>query len=104
MSGTSGLNVIVTMVLSAVPHSMTVERTVSYYNIIRSDKRLSLSLQSTNDHLMIALNGLGTAFFDPRPAVAIFLQKKTRRYREPELELYCERAFIKKFFRDKNTF
>lgn len=104
VSGTSALNVIVTMVLSAVPHSMTVERTVSHYNIIRSDKRLSLSLQSTNDRLIIALNGLGTAFFDPRPAVAIFLQKKTRRYREPELQLYCERAFIKKFFRDKNTF
>ena len=56
VSGTSALDVIVTIVLSVVPHSMTVERTVSHYNIIRSDKRLSLSLQSTNDRLLIALN------------------------------------------------
>ena len=81
-SGTSGLNVIVTMILSAVPHFMTFERTASHCNIIRSDKRLSSSLQSTNDRLVIALKGLGTAFFDPRPAVAIFLQIKNnlRRY------------------------
>ena len=44
VTGTSGLIVIVTMILSAVPHSMTFETTVSHYNIIRSDKRLSLSL------------------------------------------------------------
>ena len=77
----SPLGQVVTLVLSAVPHSMAVERTVSHYNIIRSDKRLSMSLQSTNDRLLIALNGPGTADFDPRPAVAAFFRKKESRHR-----------------------
>ena len=100
---TSPLGQVVTLVLSSVPHSMAVERTVSHYNIIRSDKRLSMSLQSTNDRLLIALNGPGTADFDPRPAVAAFFRKKERRHREPELQLYRSRPFVQKFFRDKAT-
>jgi len=36
---------------------------------------------------------------DTRPAVANFLCSKQRRFREPKLETYCSRPFIKKFFR-----
>jgi len=42
----------------------------------------------TNDtveqQMRIALNGCGTASFDPMPSVARFLKEKERRYREPE--------------------
>jgi len=58
------------LLLSA--HSMVVERAVSHYNIFRNDKRLSMSLQTVNDSLLIALNGNGTGQFDPRPAVISF--------------------------------
>jgi len=76
----------VNLVLSAAVHSMVVERAVSHYNIFRNDKQLSMSLQTVNDRLLIALNGNGMGQFDPRPAVANFLCSKQRRYREPKLE------------------
>jgi len=91
--------IFVNLVLSAAAHSMVVERAVSHYNILRTDKRLSMSLQTVNDRLLIALNGNGTGQFDPRPAVANFLCSKQRRYREPKLETYSSRPFIKKFLR-----
>jgi len=72
----------VNLVLSAAPLSMVVERAVSQYNIFRNDKRLSMSLQSINDRLLVTLNGVGTGNFNPRPAVAYFLGSKRRRYRE----------------------
>ena len=48
--------------------------------------------------MSIALNGIGTAHYDRRPAVAEFLKKKERRYREPDLETYLHRDFVQKFF------
>ena len=39
-----------------------------------------------NARMEIALNGKGTAHFDPRPSVAEFLQCKQRRNREPDRE------------------
>jgi hypothetical protein len=94
--------ILVNLVLSAAPHSMVVERAVSHYNMFRNDKRLSMSLKSVNDRLLIALNGIGTGQFDPRPAVASFLCAKRRRYREPKLETYSRRPFVKKFFRTEH--
>jgi len=64
--------------MSLAPHSMQVERIVSHYNNIRSSHRLSMSLDTVTDHLL-ALNGVGTAHFDPRPCVAKFLSDKERR-------------------------
>jgi len=87
----------VNLVLSAAPHFVVVERAVSHYNISRTDKRLSMSLQAMNDRLLIALNGNGTGQFDPRPAVANLLCSKQRRHREPKLEKYSSRPFVKKF-------
>ena len=70
------LSFLINLDLTATPHSMVVERTVSHYKIFLNDKRLSMPLQSANNRLLIALNGVGTAFFDPRPAVTLFLQRK----------------------------
>ena len=81
---------------------MVVERAVSHYNIFRNDKRLSMSLQSVNDRLLVALNGVGTGNFDPRPAVAHFLGSKRRRYREPKIQSYSTQPFMKKFFRTES--
>ena len=84
--------------LTLTPHSMGTERTVSHYNNIKTSNRASLSQQSINSIMHISLNGKGTAFFDPRNAVAEFLKQKERHDRQPEQEIYQTRSFIKKFF------
>jgi len=88
--------------LTLTPHSMGTERTVSHYNNIKTSNRASLSQQSINSIMHISLNGKGTAFFDPRNAVAEFLKRKERRDRQPEQEIYQTRSFIKKFFQKDN--
>jgi len=85
--------------LVTLPHSMTVEKVISHYNQIKSNHRLSTSDETMNSRMFVALNGVGTALYDPRPAVAVFLRKKARRYREPDLTLYSDRDFVRKFFR-----
>jgi len=55
--------------------------------------------ETMNSRLFISLNGIGTAGYDPRPAVALFLRKKERRYREPHTDVYKNREFVAKFFR-----
>jgi len=81
------------------PHSMTTERIISHFNKIKTSGRISLNEDTMNDRLLVSLNGVGTAHFDPRPAVAEFLQKKDRRFREPTFEIYKTRDFISTFFR-----
>lgn len=58
---------------------------------------------TANHHLQIAVNGSGTAFFDPRPSVADFLKSRERRYREPDTEVYAEREFARNFFRKDSS-
>ena len=87
----------------ATPHSMQVERVVSSYNIVKSDHRDGTKLATINKRLNIALNGCGTAYFNPRPSVIKFLQIKNRRERKPEAELYKERFYMKSFFEKDNV-
>lgn len=104
LSVTTGL---VREVLSAAfvtcPHSMSTERAVSHYNLLKSAHRQSMTNETITDKLSVALNGTGTAFFDPRPCVAEFLLKKERKYQEPTCALYKNRAFVKKFFRKTSS-
>jgi hypothetical protein len=83
------------------PHSMGTERVVSHHNKLKSSHRESLTNETVNDRLIISVNGAGTASYDPRPAVAAFLKKKDRRFREPQA--YQTRDFIAKFFRVDNA-
>ena len=100
ISGGTLQKVLVSMMCLA-PHSMQTERVVSYYNTFCSDKRLSTDSSTVNHRLQIALNGKGTAHFDPRPSVAKFLEKKERRYREPDITTYQQHEFVAKFFQSK---
>ena len=59
------LTVLINLDFTATLHSMVVEKTVSHYKIFRNDKRLSMPLQRVNNRLLIALDGVGTAFVDP---------------------------------------
>lgn len=88
--------------LTLTPHSMATERAVSHYNNLKTSGRASLKPESINHYMHVSLNGKGTAFYDPRPAVSEFLKRKQRRNREPTNEIDRERDFIKKFFRDDN--
>ncbi|KAF0709273.1 Uncharacterized protein FWK35_00027104 [Aphis craccivora] len=83
---------------------MTTERVISHYNQIETNHKISLLEETINYRLYVSLNGVGTAHYDPRPAVLAFLNKKERRYREPDLTTYKHRDFINKFFRKKNHF
>ena len=100
VQATSGyLQKLLAAFLVVSPHSMQVERMVSRYNVIRSAHRLSMSNDTVEHQMRIALNGRGTASFNPMPSVARFLKEKERRYREPEPCIYQDRDFISKFFR-----
>lgn len=93
------LQTVLAAVLAITPHSMQTERCVSNYNNFRSAHRLRMQPETVNCHLQVALNAVGTASFDPRPAVAEFL-KEDRRYREPDPDSYRKRPFMIKFFRE----
>ena len=51
----------------------TSDRIVSHRNIMIDDTQTCTSLDTINCKLNIALNGVGTAYYDPRPAVLHFL-------------------------------
>jgi len=68
------------------------------YEKLKSDLRSSMLRETANNRLCIALNSPGTAFFDPKPAVADFLTKKDRRLHEPDSDIYKKREFVAKFF------
>ena len=84
------------------PHSTGTERAVSLHTILKSSKQLGLSREAINSRMYIALNGTGTAHYDPRPAVAKFLESKERRRKLPDKELYQSQDYIKKFFAKNN--
>lgn len=85
--------------MALAPHSMQVERIISSYNLIDDNMRASLLSDTIDERLIIALNGDGTAGFDPRQAIGRFLGRKQRRYKEPTSCIFKEREFIRKFFR-----
>ena len=102
---TTGL---VQKVLSAIatlsPHSMQTERIVSHHNLVVDDHRSSMNSDTINARLNIALNGVGTAHYDPRMAIVHFLSARNRREREPNLDIYSRRDFAHKFFREDGHF
>ena len=81
------------------PHSMQTERIVSHHNLVVDNHRTSMGEDTRNARLMVALNGVGTAYFDPRPAVVKFLEK-TRRCGAPDWDIYGQREFVRKFTRE----
>ena len=80
------------------PHSMTVERCVSTYNMLYSNFRTSSSEDSLVNRLLIYWNEAPTACYDPRPAVQKFLLVKERKMKLPTVSTYVERELVKKFF------
>ncbi|KAL4144148.1 hypothetical protein QTP88_006374 [Uroleucon formosanum] len=58
------------------PHSCGPERTVSCPTILKTNRQSCYLRNAINSKMYIVLNSTGTANFDPRPAVAIFLRKK----------------------------
>jgi hypothetical protein len=50
------------------------ERAVSVHTTLKTAKQSSYSREAINSRMYIALNGEGTALFNPRPAVAKFLE------------------------------
>ena len=61
------------------PHSMQTERIVSHHNLVVDNHRTSMGEDTRNARLIVALNIVGTAYFDPRPALVKF-PENTRRW------------------------
>ena len=93
------LNKCLMALLVMVPHSMQTERMISVYNKIVTPNRQSMHIDAVKSKMLIALNGIGTAKYDPREAVGEFLKRKDRRQREPDCDLYKKREYVAKFFR-----
>jgi len=62
--------------LIVCPHSMTTERVISHYNQIETNHKISLLEETINYRLYVSLNEVGTAHYDPRPAVLAVLPSK----------------------------
>jgi hypothetical protein len=102
MKGSGCLSKLAAAFIVVSPHSMLTERAVSHQNIIKSVHKGGMTLTGVHQRTFISLNGIGTAFYDPRAAVSKFLLKCERRYREPVREVYEKRAFVCKFFSNDN--
>lgn len=85
--------------LVSAPHNMGIERVVYHSNQIKSIHRDSTSEETLTKRLTIAMNGAGTANYDPRPAVIRFLQAKDRRFQSSDFKICQNIDFIKKIFR-----
>jgi hypothetical protein len=79
---------------------MATERVVSHYNRVKTEDRACLKQTTINNVLQISLNGKGTVLFDPREAVAEFLKRKSRRNSQPDTELFKDREYMRKFYRE----
>lgn len=79
---------VVTKVLSriaaATPHSADVERLISCNNILKSSHRCSLDIKTENLYLYVYFNMPDLENWDPRPAVAMWLDAKARRTKTTE--------------------
>lgn len=84
--------------ISVTPYSSGPERAVSVHTTLKTAKQSGYSRNALNSRMYIALNGIGTALYDPRPAVAKFLEEKERRKKLPDAEVYQDQEFVKKFF------
>ena len=88
--------------LAVTPHSMATERVVSHYNRVKTEDRACLKQTTINNVLQISLNGKGTVLFDPREAVAEFLKRKSRRNSQPDTELFKDREYMRKCYRESS--
>lgn len=84
--------------ICVTPHSSSTERAVSIHTILKTSKQSRYARETLNLRMCIAVNGTGTAFYDPRPAVAKFLEDKDRRRRLPDEDVYKDKEDTKKFF------
>ena len=84
------------------PHSMSVERCVSAYNLVYSDLRTQSCIKTVNNRLLIYYNGSSTCKFDPKPVVMDFLNCKDRRMKLPDIENYSNRKNLRRFFKGNN--
>lgn len=87
----------------AAPHSMNTEREVSHFNKNKTIHQENYEIHQISQRLNISLNCVGTAYFDTRPAVIAFLEKKERRFRPADTEIYKTHDFTRKFFEKETT-
>jgi len=68
----------VARIIAAKPHSADVECIISYYNVLKTYKRSSLSPETIKNSLYIKMNMPVVAEFDPQPAILKWLNSKKK--------------------------
>ena len=97
------LNKVVQAFIVTAPHSMQTERAIKCHTQFKTDLRNSMSRETVNCRMIIALNSSGTAYFDPRLSVAKFLTSKNRRNKFSDEGRCVDRNFTKHFFQEVNS-
>ena len=72
------LAVAMARIIAATPHSADVERLISYYNILKTSDRSSLSPATIKNQLYIKINMPTLSEFDPQPAINYWVNLKER--------------------------
>ena len=80
------------------PHSSGAEGAMSIHTTFKTNKQSTYIWKQSYGIIefqdVYRPKGVGTAFFDPRPPVAMFLQAKERRQRLPDKDLYKHHDYI----------
>lgn len=76
------LTTIFARIAAAKPHSADVERLISCNNILKTEKRSLLSIQTENLYLYVYFNMPPLESWDPRPAITKWIKMKDRRTRD----------------------
>lgn len=86
----NSLAVAIARIIAATPHSADVERLISFYNILKTSGRSSLSSETIKEDLYIKINMPTVSEFNPHPATIYWLNKKDRHSKPHPKAMYQE--------------
>lgn len=86
-------------VAAATPHSADVERSISSNNLIKTNLRSSLDLQTENRYLFIHFNLPSLVNWNPRKAVIHWINKKNRREHNVTIDNHKRKATQQRHFK-----
>lgn len=84
--------------VAATPHSADVERTISANNLLKTDRRTSLKLETENNYLFVHFNMPPVLSWEPERAVVHWINAKQRRVHNLVAETETRKSKKRKYF------
>lgn len=84
--------------VAATPHSADVERTISANNLLKTDRRTSLKLDTENNYLFIHFNMPPAVSWEPERAIVHWINSKQRRVHNIVAENETRKSKKRKYF------